>query len=700
MNETPAPDSGRPSLSGRFFRWLIRRRTQKRALIGLAIFATLVAIFYTEENWRGQHAWERCKADLEAKGAVLDWDNYIPPPVPDDQNFYTASTNIAVRFVKAQTEAQNEAASHLQWLRLGSIDPVMIAEVTVVSSNSDVVPNGADLYLRYDHSVVTVATSHKDFSEEPSPVLPTIELKDVPLKEALEQLSRQANLNYTSSSEIQWVDSKGKPILVTIRWENVSAREALYALLENYDLALVEDSKTGTARIVPTKGGIYMEPAAKKEMSLVLSRILDSDTNGFSGVILQGATGISFVANPPPSSRPAHIVVWANKTPGVQEMSEMFLKNTAKTMGTNSFQIYGNPRVIAAADYLAWSDQYVPAFDEVREALKRPYAMIPGNYARPFEQPIPNFVMMRSLAQTLAQRAQCYLLLNQPEPALRELTLMHDACRILEKPPTGKPETLVEAMINVAISGLYVATLQEGFRLREWQEPQLAALQVQLAGINLPPWVAAAFQAEQAAICHTAELVPLSKIWQIIPIAKQKTLWQRIQELPDHLVDLAPRGWIYQNMAVSARLIQIQRESVLDENQNVSPKRNEKAAREIAGVLEKNHSPFYLLARIAIPNSTKAMQTTAFNQTLVNQAQIACALERYRLAHGEYPESLAALMPQFIEKIPTDVIGGQPLHYRRTGDGKFLLYSIGWNETDDGGQASEDRGKGDWVWKN
>ena len=68
---------------------------------------------------------------------------------------------------------------------------------------------------------------------------------------------------------------------------------------------------------------------------------------------------------------------------------------------------------------------------------------------------------------------------------------------------------------------------------------------------------------------------------------------------------------------------------------------------------------------------------------------------------------LDALVPQFIEKLPHDIIGGQPLHYRRTDNGKFLLYSIGWNETDDGGQASPmdqygtiDYNRGDWVWKN
>jgi hypothetical protein len=60
----------------------------------------------------------------------------------------------------------------------------------------------------------------------------------------------------------------------------------------------------------------------------------------------------------------------------------------------------------------------------------------------------------------------------------------------------------------------------------------------------------------------------------------------------------------------------------------------------------------------------------------VNEAQIVCALERYRLAHGAYPGMLDALIPQFIEKLPHDIIGGQPLIYHTTPDGKFLIVDI------------------------
>ena len=79
----------------------------------------------------------------------------------------------------------------------------------------------------------------------------------------------------------------------------------------------------------------------------------------------------------------------------------------------------------------------------------------------------------------------------------------------------------------------------------------------------------------------------------------------------------------------------------------------------------------------------------ARNQTLANEAFLACGLERYRLAHGQYPDTLDALVPQFAEKLPHDIIGGQPLKYHRTADGQFVLYSVGWNEKDDGGVAGK-----------
>src|SRR5260221_9645384 len=75
MNSTPRP-------------WLAGcRRRLLRGFVGLIL---LIAGIYVEEDWRGYRAWEHYKATLRTKGEILDWNAYIPAPIPDDQNVMKA----------------------------------------------------------------------------------------------------------------------------------------------------------------------------------------------------------------------------------------------------------------------------------------------------------------------------------------------------------------------------------------------------------------------------------------------------------------------------------------------------------------------------------------------------------------------------------------------------------------------------------
>lgn len=84
----------------------------------------------------------------------------------------------------------------------------------------------------------------------------------------------------------------------------------------------------------------------------------------------------------------------------------------------------------------------------------------------------------------------------------------------------------------------------------------------------------------------------------------------------------------------------------------------------------------------------------------------AISLKRYHLKHAAYPQSLAALVPELLRDVPHDPIDGQPLRYRLNPDGTYLLYSIGDDGKDDGGDPNPSIGSGsaqwqrgrDWVW--
>jgi hypothetical protein len=120
----------------------------------------------------------------------------------------------------------------------------------------------------------------------------------------------------------------------------------------------------------------------------------------------------------------------------------------------------------------------------------------------------------------------------------------------------------------------------------------------------------------------------------------------------------------------------------------------------------KHYNPYNILEGLLLPALPQVARKFTAGQAFVDLARVGCALERYRIAQGQYPESLDLLTPQYISNLPHDVIGGQPLKYRRTSDGLFVLYSAGWNETDDGGKVVlTDSGQnvkieeGDWVWQ-
>jgi hypothetical protein len=92
-------------------------------------------------------------------------------------------------------------------------------------------------------------------------------------------------------------------------------------------------------------------------------------------------------------------------------------------------------------------------------------------------------------------------------------------------------------------------------------------------------------------------------------------------------------------------------------------------------------------------------------QTEANIVTAAIALERFRLAHHAYPADLGKLAPEFVQAVPIDCMDGHDLRYRLNPDGTYLLYSVGDDGVDNGGDSTPEKGKGmffldgrDFVW--
>jgi type II secretory pathway pseudopilin PulG len=270
---------------------------------------------------------------------------------------------------------------------------------------------------------------------------------------------------------------------------------------------------------------------------------------------------------------------------------------------------------------------------------------------------------------------------------------------------------LIENLVSIAIAAITLQPIYEGLAKHRWSAAQITELERALAAKDFLADFQFAMRGERNFAVEMEENERISGEYKVVEFDDNKPTVETID------LHRTPSAFFYQSELAFAQLNEKFLQPLVDTtNRLVAPA----ALRKADAALEKQRkhayfSPYKILALMTYPAVSASVNKFAFIQSAVDLARLACALERYRLAHGEYPATLDVLAPQFIEKLPHDLINGQPLHYRRTdgpssqssdaAGGKFILYSVGWNETDDGGTVvltktgSVDRDKGDWVWQ-
>jgi len=93
------------------------------------------------------------------------------------------------------------------------------------------------------------------------------------------------------------------------------------------------------------------------------------------------------------------------------------------------------------------------------------------------------------------------------------------------------------------------------------------------------------------------------------------------------------------------------------------------------------------------------VEISLYEHVNLRLAGLACALERFRLGTGAYPDTLRELVPKFLAELPHEPTNGEPFRYRREEKEGYVLYSIGLDGIDDGGlEPGPNFGRGDWRW--
>ena len=95
-----------------------------------------------------------------------------------------------------------------------------------------------------------VANGQEQGNKPAQPSVPVIQMQDVPLSVAIDNLARQAGTNFIIDPRI--TDTGRGKTPVTLRWENMTAMNALARLLNERGLFIVKNPQTGVIKITVT----------------------------------------------------------------------------------------------------------------------------------------------------------------------------------------------------------------------------------------------------------------------------------------------------------------------------------------------------------------------------------------------------------------------------------------------------------------
>ena len=119
------------------------------------------------------------------------------------------------------------------------------------------------------------------------------------------------------------------------------------------------------------------------------------------------------------------------------------------------------------------------------------------------------------------------------------------------------------------------------------------------------------------------------------------------------------------------------------------------AAEAIEAKLEEASGIHVMMVRMLMPAYARVIQIDLRSRARMRAAAAGLAIERYRLARGELPDTLGELVPAYFNAVPRDPFDGAELRYKRLEKG-FVVYSVGEDGSDDGGRERNRKRKENW----
>ena len=374
-----------------------------------------------------------------------------------------------------------------------------------------------------------------------------------------------------------------------------------------------------------------------------------------------------------------------------------------------------------------------PAFALMRQAAAYPVIDFQLDYRQGYNLMLPQLPALKRCAQGLSAAATCELQAGHPAAAVTNL------CAVLGlvQGETGE-RILISQLVRMAMAQIAVAANWEVLQATNLTDAELAKLQTAWAGLEFRQAMQNTLEMERAIaglsfkkmrssnaeaynmlgftgagssgsaaslddwLNHPGE--QLKDTWDATKLKGTVVLWRSSWSYDDELRDLK-----YDQMALSLLRAEVTNPALHSVVTNLTQRTAAwQAANPNAGsgpvwrTLGLDEARQMIASLFNVPEGTTAtMLTRLMTVEVARQTVItAIALKRFQLTQGHWPQRLEELVPDYLAAVPLDPVDGQPLRYRCNADGTFLLYSVGSDGVDDGGDPTMPKSAGSTYWLN
>lgn len=296
-----------------------------------------------------------------------------------------------------------------------------------------------------------------------------------------------------------------------------------------------------------------------------------------------------------------------------------------------------------------------PLLEEVAQAVRRPGVCWPLDYSKGFEATLPHLGAMANTSKVLQGRALAELAAGRPDNAFEDIQTLLKLARA-----AGSDSLLISLVVESSISDRASQVINDGLERHAWTDAQLADLSSELSRIDLLARLSDALRGERALFLQ---------MYSGIALRAGAILW--------------PAGWFNEDKSRYIATTQRYIDAVNHPKDLPSTLTDIEAAIASSSTWNKIRNP---LSHLATPGIMVGKRIAAI-QTILRSLATACAVERYRMAHGRLPATLEDLVPAFLPSVPTDPLTGKPLCYKPSESRSYLIYGAGWDQTDNGGTS-------------